>query len=257
MHIIYETTGRAREYSELAVNLYQGCAHACHYCYGPDTLHIDRAKFNLLPRLRGPNTIELIELDARDLQARGDRRPVLLCFTCDAYQPLNDEHGLARQAIETLHRHDVPVMILTKGGRRAEQDFDLLRAGDQFGVSLTLIDGDQSRRWEPGAALPAERIVSLINAHDRGIKTWVSLEPIIDYSQTVRLIRLTAPVVDHYKVGKMNHMTGADLHDWKAIGFGVKKVLDDLRADYYIKKDLAKYLDTVNCNSEQVKSGVI
>jgi len=242
MHIIYKTTGRAREYSELAVNLYQGCGHACHYCYAPDTLHIDRAKFNLLPRLRGPNTIELIELDARDLQARGDSRPVLLCFTCDPYQPLNDEHGLTRLAIETLHRYDVPVMILTKGGRRAEQDFDLLRAGDQFGVSLTLIDDAQSQRWEPGAALPAERIVSLITAHDRGIKTWASLEPIIDYGQTVRLIRLTAPVVDHYKVGKMNHMPGADLHDWKSIGFGLTQVLDDLHADYYIKKDLAKYL---------------
>lgn len=35
MHIIYKTTGRAREYSELAVNLYQGCAHACAYCYAP------------------------------------------------------------------------------------------------------------------------------------------------------------------------------------------------------------------------------
>ena len=243
MHIIYETTGRAREYSELAVNLYQGCAHACYYCYAPGALHTDRAKFNLLPRLRGDNTMDLIERDARDLQARGDTRPVLLCFTCDPYQPLNDEHGLARQAIEVLHRCGVPVMILTKGGKRAEQDFDLLGPGDMFGVTLTLVDDAQSRRWEPGAALPQERIVSLINAHDRGIKTWVSLEPIISYDQTVWLIRLTAPVVDHYKVGKMNHMPGADLHDWKAIAEGVKQVLDDLGADYYIKKDLAKYLE--------------
>lgn len=243
MRIIYNTTGRAREYSDLAVNLYQGCAHACAYCYAPDTLHMDRARFNLLPALRGDNTMDLIERDARDLQALGDKRPVLMCFTCDPYQPLNDEHGLTRQAIEILHRYGVPVMILTKGGKRAEQDFNLLTPFDWFGVTLTLVDDDQSRRWERGAALPQERIISLINAHERGIKTWVSLEPIIDYSQTVRLIRLTYPVVNHYKIGKMNHMHGADLHDWHSIANGVKRVLDDLGADYYIKKDLAKYLE--------------
>lgn len=249
MRIIYNTTGRAREYSDLAVNLYQGCAHACAYCYAPDTLHVDRAKFNIVPALRGDNTIELIERDARDLQSLGDKRPVLMCFTCDPYQPLNDEHGLTRQAIEVLHRYGVPVMILTKGGKRAEQDFDLLTPFDWFGVTLTLVDDDQSRRWEPGAALPQERIISLINAQERGIKTWVSLEPIIDYGQTVRLIRLTFPVVKHYKVGKMNHMPGADLHDWRTIAAGVKHVLDDLGACYYIKKDLAKYLEPEVANA--------
>ena len=29
MNIIYERRGKAREYAELAVNLYKGCAHAC------------------------------------------------------------------------------------------------------------------------------------------------------------------------------------------------------------------------------------
>ena len=32
---IYETSGRAREYRELACNLYVGCDHACRYCYVP------------------------------------------------------------------------------------------------------------------------------------------------------------------------------------------------------------------------------
>ena len=31
MSIIYEPRGKAREYSELAVNLYTGCSHGCRY----------------------------------------------------------------------------------------------------------------------------------------------------------------------------------------------------------------------------------
>jgi DNA repair photolyase len=36
MPIIYEPRGKAREYSDLAVNLNMGCSHACRY-YCPAT----------------------------------------------------------------------------------------------------------------------------------------------------------------------------------------------------------------------------
>ena len=35
MPVIYEPRGKAREYSELACNLYTGCIHKCKYCYCP------------------------------------------------------------------------------------------------------------------------------------------------------------------------------------------------------------------------------
>ena len=47
MSIIYEPRGKAREYAELAVNLYKGCAHACIYCYAPAATFCDRGKFRL------------------------------------------------------------------------------------------------------------------------------------------------------------------------------------------------------------------
>lgn len=36
---IYEPSGKAREYSPLALNLYKGCDHGCNYCYVPDMKH--------------------------------------------------------------------------------------------------------------------------------------------------------------------------------------------------------------------------
>jgi len=37
-----------------------------------------------------------------------------------------------------------------------------------------------------------------------GIKTWVSLEPVIDPEQAIELIRLLHPYVGHWKAGKIN-----------------------------------------------------
>src|SRR3972149_6634508 len=45
MGVIYEPTGKAREYAELAVNLYSGCGHSCGYCYAPACLKKTRADF--------------------------------------------------------------------------------------------------------------------------------------------------------------------------------------------------------------------
>jgi hypothetical protein len=43
--IIYESRGRAREYCELAANLYRGCGHGCEYCYAPAAIHMARDEF--------------------------------------------------------------------------------------------------------------------------------------------------------------------------------------------------------------------
>ena len=46
MEIIYEPSGRAKEYAELAANLYKGCDHRCVYCFGPKVLWKKREAFH-------------------------------------------------------------------------------------------------------------------------------------------------------------------------------------------------------------------
>lgn len=240
---IYEASGKAREYSELACNLYEGCAHGCLYCYNRSMAgKWARPDFDN-PRPK-EGILEKLERSARAQQKKGDIRPVFFCFTTDPYQPIDKQYGLTRQAIEIIHKYDIPVMLLTKGGKRAERDFDLLRAGDMFGATLTFTDDHDSDSvyWEPGAALPFNRIQTLYSAHELGIKTWVSLEPVIDTRQSLELIRQTNGFVDHFKVGKWNHDKESNNINWRIFAYEARATLKRHRCDYYIKKDLAKYL---------------
>lgn len=173
-------------------------------------------------------------------------KEVFLCFTCDPYCQEEMKYMITRQAIKILHAHGVGVNILTKGGMRASRDFDLLSAKPELsriGATLTFIENKDSLEWEPHAALPAERREMLREAHDRGIRTWVSLEPVIDPYQTLDMIECTVDYVDHYKVGRWNYDRRAKDIDWADFVHRAVKLLESHKASYYIKKDLAVFLD--------------
>ncbi|KKM93074.1 hypothetical protein LCGC14_1212100 [marine sediment metagenome] len=247
MRAIYETRGRAQEYCPLAVNLYQGCGHGCIYCYGPTVTHQDPEAFRGAPHAR-EGILYAIDKDARRLTAKGEFGPVLACFITDCYQPLDVEGGLSRKAIEILHYYSMRVTILTKGGKRAERDFDILkpRKGlhvvDTFATSLTLLDEGDSGLWEPEAASPIERMESLRHAHEMGISTWASCEPVIYPEQTLELIRHSHPYVDLFKVGTLNYHEHGKTIDWAVFARQVERLLISLGKNYYLKRDLAKHI---------------
>ena len=238
--VIYEPKGMAKEYSPLAVNLYRGCQHGCVYCYAPDTIRVDRQQFSkAIPR---DKIIQRLTKDAPKAAADGATGNVLLCFTCDPYQPLEDIYHLTHQAIPILHSNGFNVTILTKGGQRAERDFDLYQPGDEFAATLTFMDWVKSYAWEPEAAAPAQRIATLRKAHYHGIKTWVSLEPVIDPAETLEIIRQTHSFVDFYKVGTLNNHPEAANIDWPQFAKDVVVTLKEYDCKYYLKNDLRKYL---------------
>ena len=237
---IYEPKGRAREYSELACNLYRGCGHQCVYCYAPKATFQDRASFaNPEPR---KGVIEQLQKDASKFAQTHGTGPVLLCFSTDPYQPINEIHQLTRRAILILHSHCFNVTILTKGGRRAEVDFDILLPGDEFATTLTFLDNAKSLAWEPYAATPEDRIATLKAAHLKGIRTWVSLEPVIEPEETLEIIRQVHPFVDLFKVGTLNNHPQASKIDWPKFAKDVVATLERHHCAYYLKKDLRRYL---------------
>jgi len=243
MQGIYEPKGAAREYADLAVNLYRGCSHGCVYCYAPGITHQTRKDFiNPKPR---DGIIEQINKDLRRLNVpEQNTTPIFLCFTCDPYQPIDAEYEVTRQSILTIHRYGFPVRILTKGGMLAQRDFDLLGPQDEFGVTLTCLHDRDCAAWEPNAARTGYRIDNLKEAHRRGIRTWVSFEPVLNHDETLVLIEDVAPVSDRIMVGRWNHDVRANVINWNKFGYEAEVLLQSLGKSYYIKAALRKEMHT-------------
>lgn len=252
--LIYQPAGRAREYAALALNIYSGCDHGCTYCYAPSATHRKAEQFyRSTPRA---DLLTRLEKEAAKYRDANIRARVLLSFTCDPYQRLDEQLKLTRRAIQILHRGGLHVTVLTKGGRRALRDLDLFTPQDAFATTITFLDAIQSQQWEPHAALPDDRISAIAAYHAAGIPTWVSLEPVISPPDSLAAIPRLAPITDVFKVGKLNYHPIAKTISWPGFASSAVEVLETLgyrrnldpdaleSGDYYIKRDLAAYLSS-------------
>lgn len=240
LKVIYEPAGRAREYSALAVNLYSGCNHGCKYCYAPDCMRRDRQEFYNKQSAR-VDILKKIQQDCKVLS--GIKERVLLCFTCDPYQKLDDTEQLTRETLKLFRQYQIPFQILTKAGSRAERDFDLYSETDAFAATLTFMDEEKSLYYEPEAALPAERIETIKKAKQAGIETWVSFEPVLNDDEIFKLLEATHEYVDLYKVGKISRFQPDKEIDWERFAYEIVSRLEALGKKYYIKNDLKKHLN--------------
>lgn len=238
--IIYAPRGQALEYSPLSANPYRGCGHKCAYCYVPRAIKIDRKEFNhgASPR---KNFLSLLERDALKYKTAGITDQVMLSFTTDVYHP--GDTSLTRAVIQKLQEYGLGICVLTKGGTRALRDKDLYRpTRDAFASTLTSLDASFSRKWEPDAALPEDRLSALQEFHDTGIFTWVSLEPTLDVDSSIEIVKETHSYVDLFKIGRVNYLPMTKTTDWERYTHRMIEVCASLGVNHYIKKDLQKYL---------------
>ena len=238
--IIYAPRGQAGEYAPLATNPYRGCGHKCAYCYVPKVLRMDREAFNAgaFPR---PAFLSALRKDAAKYRAAGRSGQVMLSFTTDPYHP--GDTTLTRETLQVLREYGLGFCTLTKGGTRALRDLDLFRRDrDAFACTLTSLDDAFSRKWEPGAAPPADRLAALRQFHAAGIFTWVSLEPTLDTAAGVALIEATHEFVDLYKIGRANYLPMTTTTDWEAYTHAMLAAVQRFGAAHYIKHDLQRFL---------------
>jgi len=239
MTLIYEPKGKAREYSPLALNVYNGCDFGCNYCY---TKIIKRSPLaNCFAKER---TSFLIKLE-KELSKNIYTEQILLSFMCDPYCTTDIELCKTRGALKLLNANDCLVAVLTKSGKNCLRDIDIFKQFGKkikVGATLTFIDEIQSKKIEPNAAPPDDRIETLKQLHKKGIKTFVSIEPVIDPEQSLELMEKTLTFTDHYKIGKMNYYEkNFPMIDWAKFLKDAVKLMRKNKKKFYIKKDLAKF----------------
>lgn len=223
MKPIYEPSGKAKEYGDYAINIYTGCPHGCFYCFAPKVLHKDKEVFHRVVEPR-KNIVEEVKKQIERESITG--KLIHLCFTCDPY-PIDYDSITTREIIKIIKESGNNVQILTKGD--GSRDFDLLDENDWYGITLDGIGNGRNPMWK-------SRLGSLAEAHSRGIKTWVSFEPVTNERQFFIELHCVASVVDRVKIGKLNyHKSNID---WAEFGRKAEDLCKRLNLNYYIKESL-------------------
>jgi DNA repair photolyase len=176
---------------DYALNPYMGCEHSCLYCYAPSVLREERkwgdfvdVKVNVAGVLR------------RELRKK-PRGQIGISTVTDAYQPLERKYELTRKCLEELVKGDFPVCIQTKSDL-VLRDLDLLKklSNVQVGFTITTLDDDARRKYEPKASPVGDRISALEEISDAGIDTWVFIGPIMPYITERNIDELIVKLVD-------------------------------------------------------------
>lgn len=166
------------EYGDYTMNHVLGCSHGCLYpCYA--FLMAKRfGKAANYEEWRSPklvsNTLEILDREIPRLKSKIES--VQLCFTTDPFMYGYEEVGqMSMMAIKKLNAAGIRCTVLTKGLLPIE--LAKLSPANEYGITLISIDEDFRKKIEPGASCYVERIAALKALHDKGYRTWVSIEP--------------------------------------------------------------------------------
>lgn len=157
--------------TELTINQYRGCSHGCIYCYAPSLIHDDRSWGGFVDAKVNAHKV----LD-RELP-HFSRQVVFVSSASDPYQPVEAKFRITRKVLGVLSKHRFPVIVLTRSPL-VLRDLDILQSLDWVKVGFS-ISSVPTKCYEPGVPSVQKRIDALSRLHDAGIKTWVSMAPIV------------------------------------------------------------------------------
>lgn len=166
------------------VNPYRGCEHGCIYCYarpGHEYLGLScgldfeskiLAKFDAPALLRG-------ELTNR----KWEGEPIVFSGVTDPYQPIEGKLRITRGCLEVCADLMQPVSLITKN-RLITRDIDLFKELARHravaaAVSVTTLDAELSRKMEPRASTPRDRLRAIEELTAAGVPVAVMTAPIV------------------------------------------------------------------------------
>lgn len=151
------------------------------------------------------NTLELLEKEIPRLKDK--IKSVQLCFTTDPFMVGYKEiEKMSLEVIKLLNDNGIKCRILTKG--ILPKELGKLSKENEYGITLISLDEDFQKKIEPGASSYKDRVAALKYLHNKGFKTWVSVEPyptpnIIE--QDIKKILKKLVFVDKIIFGRTNY----------------------------------------------------
>ena len=225
-----------------SLNPYRGCEHGCPYCYA-------RPYHEYLGFSSGLDfeTRIIVKENAAELlrEELGSPRwkPEVLAMSSitDCYQPVENRLGITRQCLQVLAEFRNPVGIITKN-HLVTRDIDILAgmAGESLcsaHITMTTLDPELSRRLEPRASLPAQRLDAIAKLAHAGIPTGVVIAPVIpglndhEIPAILKAARRAGAVRASYAIIRLPHAVKEIFMSWleEHVPGSADKILERIR----------------------------
>ena len=219
LKILSRPKGNAEEYGKWSVNPYIGCSNLCSYCYlkkGPSGAYLGQGAPVLKKGVvNGDHAYHLAmaEIYANYEEIIRDGG-LFMTFTSDPCVEETQE-TFFQIALDSAEYLGIPVMFLTKSAdfinywRYTNIASGMVCRGRvikrllAFGWTLTGHD-----ELEPNASPNDKRINAMRLVSANGFKTWASIEPVIDFDASYRMIQQALDAgCQHFKIGLLTNNT--------------------------------------------------
>ncbi|MFX1366307.1 MAG: radical SAM protein [Promethearchaeota archaeon] len=187
---------------DYVINPYIGCQHSCIYCYAEFMIRFTGHKGDKWGQFLDIKTYDFNKIKPE--KYNGKR--LLLSSVTDPYIPLELKYQNTKRILEKLVSTTAHVSILTKS-KFAVRDIDLFKKFDdlEVGISISTLDDNFAKLIEKGASRPIERLNTLKEIHENGIKTYTFISPffpkITDFKA---IINETVDYTDSYMFENLN-----------------------------------------------------
>lgn len=227
-NVIKSPRGAAAEYAKHSFSAYKRCTNGCAYCYLNRGV-LSKALGTGTPELRScfKNEDEVVRKFEKELKSQKEQLiadgGIFFSFITDPCLP--ETINLTTKCSFFAMKRGVPVTILTKMTHWIYSLYHrhLLNIGEETGllcVGFTLTGHDE---LEPNADSNEARISAMKLLHDQGIKTFASIEPVIDFDSSLSMIEQTIDFCDLYRIG-LRPGVKADYYDGDKLAFFIGQV---------------------------------
>lgn len=170
---------------DYVINPYVGCTHKCAYCYARYMKFFSGHKENWGEFLDIKSNIawalenQLKRVARTSFYSKGK---VFMSSVTDPYQPIEKKYKLTRKCLELLAYYDWPTSVLTKSDL-VTRDIKIFKKFKKIevGLSIGTLNSENSKLFEPGSSLIADRVKALEELSKNGIKTYLFIAPVFPY----------------------------------------------------------------------------
>ena len=196
-----KTVFGTQEWAKYSENCIKGCSHDCKYCYAKS--NAGRFKRNTIGGWKN----EVVKLD-KVSKGFHKREGTIMFPTTRDITPVHLDECIS--FLGKMLRPGNDILVVSKPHldciKEICDQFPQYKDHILFRFTIGSSDSAILKFWEPGAPDFMERLDSLKYAFDRGYKTSVSCEPMLDRNID-QVVELVSPyVTDSIWLGKMNHL---------------------------------------------------